>query len=40
MLVVVSHDPRVREVADNVLRLADGRLTGEMPAETAAAVRG
>jgi putative ABC transport system ATP-binding protein len=38
--VVVSHDPRVREVADNVLRLADGRLTEEMPAETAAAVRG
>ena len=25
--VVVSHDPRLREVADRVLRVADGRLT-------------
>ena len=25
--VIVSHDPRLREVADRVLRLADGRLT-------------
>ncbi|HJX48193.1 MAG TPA: ABC transporter ATP-binding protein [Gaiellaceae bacterium] len=29
--VIVSHDPRLREVADRVLRLADGRLT---PAES------
>jgi ABC-type lipoprotein export system ATPase subunit len=29
--VVVSHDPRLHEVADRVLRLADGRLKEEMP---------
>lgn len=29
--VVVSHDPRLREVADRVLWLADGRLTSAEP---------
>jgi putative ABC transport system ATP-binding protein len=33
--VVVSHDPRLHEVADRVLRLADGRLTEETLSATA-----
>jgi ABC-type lipoprotein export system ATPase subunit len=30
-VVVVSHDPRLGEIADRILLLEDGRLTDAMP---------
>jgi putative ABC transport system ATP-binding protein len=37
-VVMVTHDPVAAAQADKVLFLADGRIVGEMPSPTAAAV--